>query len=281
MCPLYSTMEKLVAVKTLAAELGGLDKLMIAWDVELMIPSSLLGAVGSSSDRQGRAAATAFLREQRDARPAELRWHGHVAHRCLHLATHGCSNCRSAAGAVDLSSEGQWCVEIASIVRAADQVCSQAWSGTSTHALVKKCLVPLTGPIPARFVFCGRLFSRVLLVLRNSRGWHVCRARGTEVLHRTLWLFFDCPGQSWLKRCTEHEHGLLCICGSERMLALSTAALISDYPRLAPAFSRRSCFTSWCCNWQGLSPVLMPLTGLAPASPYFGLRAMGQLSFPQ
>ena len=36
-----------------------------------------------------------------------------------------------------------------------------------------------------------------------------------------------------------------------------------------------------CCNWQGLSPVLMPLTGLAPASPYFGLRAMGQLSFPQ
>jgi len=36
-----------------------------------------------------------------------------------------------------------------------------------------------------------------------------------------------------------------------------------------------------CCNWHGLSPVLMPLTGLAPASPYFGLRAMGQLSFPQ
>jgi len=36
-----------------------------------------------------------------------------------------------------------------------------------------------------------------------------------------------------------------------------------------------------CCNWQGLSPILMPLTGLAPASPYFGLRAMGQLSFPQ
>jgi len=39
--------------------------------------------------------------------------------------------------------------------------------------------------------------------------------------------------------------------------------------------------TGLCCNWQGLSPVLMPLTGLAPASPYFGLRAMGQLSFPQ
>jgi len=36
-----------------------------------------------------------------------------------------------------------------------------------------------------------------------------------------------------------------------------------------------------CCNWQGLSPVLMPLTGLAPASPYFGLRAMGRLSFPK
>jgi len=35
-----------------------------------------------------------------------------------------------------------------------------------------------------------------------------------------------------------------------------------------------------CCSWQGLSPVLMPLTGLAPASPYFGLRAMGRLSFP-
>jgi len=36
-----------------------------------------------------------------------------------------------------------------------------------------------------------------------------------------------------------------------------------------------------CCNWQGLSTVLMPLTGLAPASPYFGLRAMGRLSFPK
>jgi len=36
-----------------------------------------------------------------------------------------------------------------------------------------------------------------------------------------------------------------------------------------------------CCDWQGLSPVLMPLTGLAPASPYFGLRAMGRLSFPK
>ena len=36
-----------------------------------------------------------------------------------------------------------------------------------------------------------------------------------------------------------------------------------------------------CCNWQGLSPVLMPLTGLAPASPYFALRAMGRLSFPK
>ena len=36
-----------------------------------------------------------------------------------------------------------------------------------------------------------------------------------------------------------------------------------------------------CCNWQGLSPVLMPLTGLAPASPYFGLRAMGRLCFPK
>jgi len=36
-----------------------------------------------------------------------------------------------------------------------------------------------------------------------------------------------------------------------------------------------------CCNWQGLSPVLMPLTGLAPASPYFGLRAMGRLSCPK
>ena len=36
-----------------------------------------------------------------------------------------------------------------------------------------------------------------------------------------------------------------------------------------------------CCNWQGLSPVLMPLTGLAPASPHFGLRAMGRLSFPK
>jgi len=36
-----------------------------------------------------------------------------------------------------------------------------------------------------------------------------------------------------------------------------------------------------CCNWQWLSPVLMPLTGLAPASPYFGLQALGRLSFPK
>jgi len=34
-----------------------------------------------------------------------------------------------------------------------------------------------------------------------------------------------------------------------------------------------------CGNWQGLSQVLTPLTGLASASPYFGLRAMGRLSF--
>lgn len=244
-CALSSTAEKLAALKTLAAELGGLDELMLAWDVELMTPSGLLGAVGSSSDLQGRAAATAFLRGQRDARPAELRWHGHVARRCLHLATHGCSNFRSAAGAVDLSSVNQWCVDIASIVRSADQGCPQAWSGTSIHALVKKCLVPWAGPIPARFVLGERLFSRVLRVLRNSRGWHVCRARGTEALHRTLWLCFSFPGQSWLKRCTEHEHGLVCIGGSASMLALWTVALISDYPRLAPAFSRRSCFKSW------------------------------------
>jgi len=65
------------------------------------------------------------------------------------------------------------------------------------------------------------------------------------VSHRSLWLCSACPGESSLMRCTEHEHGLVCIGGSDRMLALSTVALMADYPRLAPAFSRRSCFTSW------------------------------------
>ena len=36
-----------------------------------------------------------------------------------------------------------------------------------------------------------------------------------------------------------------------------------------------------CCIWQGLSPVLMPLPGLAPVSPYFGLRPVGRLSLPK
>jgi len=36
-----------------------------------------------------------------------------------------------------------------------------------------------------------------------------------------------------------------------------------------------------CCIRQGLSPVLMPLPGLAPASPYFGLRPVGRLSLPK
>ena len=33
-----------------------------------------------------------------------------------------------------------------------------------------------------------------------------------------------------------------------------------------------------CCIRQGLSPVLMPLPGLAPVSPFFGLRPVGRLS---
>jgi len=36
-----------------------------------------------------------------------------------------------------------------------------------------------------------------------------------------------------------------------------------------------------CCIWQGLSPVLMPVPGVASVSPYFGLRAMGRLSLPR
>jgi len=36
-----------------------------------------------------------------------------------------------------------------------------------------------------------------------------------------------------------------------------------------------------CCIRQGLSPVLMPLPGLAPVSPYFGLRPVGRLSLPK
>jgi len=36
-----------------------------------------------------------------------------------------------------------------------------------------------------------------------------------------------------------------------------------------------------CCIRQGLSPVLMPLPGLAPVSPYFGMRPVGRLSLPK
>jgi len=36
-----------------------------------------------------------------------------------------------------------------------------------------------------------------------------------------------------------------------------------------------------CCIRQGLSPVLMPLPGLAPVSPYFGLRPVRRLSLPK
>jgi len=33
-----------------------------------------------------------------------------------------------------------------------------------------------------------------------------------------------------------------------------------------------------CCIWQGILPVLMPLQGLAPVSPYLALRPTGRLS---
>jgi len=36
-----------------------------------------------------------------------------------------------------------------------------------------------------------------------------------------------------------------------------------------------------CCNRQGLSPVFMPLPGLAPVSPYIGLRPGGRRSLPK
>jgi len=36
-----------------------------------------------------------------------------------------------------------------------------------------------------------------------------------------------------------------------------------------------------CCIRQGLSPVLMPLPGLAPVFLYFGLRPAGRLSLPK
>lgn len=117
-------------------------------DVDFITPSGLLGTINCPSDRYGRAAATAFLSEQHDACSAELRWHGQVARRCLDLATHGCSNCRSAAGAVELSGVSRWRVAIVLLVRAADQFCPEAWSGSSIHALAKMCLFRLTDPPP-------------------------------------------------------------------------------------------------------------------------------------
>ena len=57
--------------------------------------------------------------------------------------------------------------------------------------------------------------------------------------------------------------------------AASTSPLASQSARArSDSDARSSRSANDCCNWHGLSPVLMPLTGLAPASPYFGLRAM-------
>jgi len=68
---------------------------------------------------------------------------------------------------------------------------------------------------------------------------------------------------------------VVCTAASRRLAAASaTVAGLSVAAAALPV-------TYGCCNWQRLSPVLMPLTGLAPASPYFGLRAMGRLSFPK
>jgi len=49
---------------------------------------------------------------------------------------------------------------------------------------------------------------------------------------------------------------------------------VGDSPKRRGGFAE-------CCIRQGLSPVLMPLPGLAPVSPYFGMRPVGRLSIPK
>jgi len=86
---------------------------------------------------------------------------------------------------------------------------------------------------------------RVSKVFGMSWGRHGCRTGEKSASHHTLWLCFTYPGESSFERCTtESEHGLVCLGGSHGMLALSTVALVSAYPRLAPVFPRRSSFTS-------------------------------------
>jgi len=75
-----------------------------------------------------------------------------------------------------------------------------------------------------------------------------------------------------LPRTPEGYEYILVIC--DRFTKVTRAVPLKDISAL-------DVLSAFCCNWQGLSPVLMPLTGLAPASPYFGLRAMGRLSFPK
>ena len=67
-------------------------------------------------------------------------------------------------------------------------------------------------------------------------------------------------------------------------LALATprgcSARAAPHPSLL-AGDRQVLARGGCCIRQGLSPVLMPLPGLAPVSPYFGLRPVGRLSLPK
>jgi len=62
----------------------------------------------------------------------------------------------------------------------------------------------------------------------------------------------------------------VCLCAEGRLLF-----------HLDPVVNTDITAVDECCIRQGLNPVLMPLPGLAPVSPYFGMRPVGRLSLPK
>jgi len=64
------------------------------------------------------------------------------------------------------------------------------------------------------------------------------------------------------------------------LLRRRSSARAAPHPSLL-AGDRQVLARGGCCIRQGLSLVLMPLPGLAPVSPFFGLRPVGRLSLPK
>jgi len=88
------------------------------------------------------------------------------------------------------------------------------------------------------------------------------------------------PLEADIIACLEHGY-------KRRLLSLVVCAFPEEMRQqeaaatAAPTASAVAVRATGCFYWPGLSSVLMPLPGLAPVSPYFGMRAMGRLSLPK